>query len=236
MKTLFRFALLSLSLAVRLASAAPLAWQEYTYVTHDSAKTRVSGQVARLVVAEDPTKPDGAKVELALMRLRATTKAPGSPIVYLHGGPGGSSLEHLESPDFRAFFAALQARADVILLDQRGCGKSTPSLIPVRSAPVPAMLASREKFLATLTDKSAVIRDQLLKAGHEPRHFNTAASAEDLEALRAALGVPGIDLFAHSYGTQLAQAFMRAHPASVGRAVLVGSRGMDTSRKSPAQA
>lgn len=235
MKTSLRLLACGTLLALT-ARAASLAWQDFTYTTHDSAKLRISGQSARLVAPEDPARPDGAKVELALVRLSATTPAPGAPIVYLHGGPGGSSLEHLESPDFRALFAALQAQADVILLDQRGCGKSTPSLIPARTPPTPDMLATREKFLGQLAAASAAVRDQLVQAGHDPRCYTVRESVADLEALRLALGLPRIDLFAHSYGTQLAQAFVRAHPASVGRIVLAGSRGMDTARKLPAEA
>ncbi|MEO3387741.1 prolyl aminopeptidase [Mesorhizobium sp. CAU 1741] len=41
------------------------------------------------------------------------------PAVFLHGGPGGGI-----SPAYRRFFDP--ARYDVILFDQRGCGKSTP--------------------------------------------------------------------------------------------------------------
>ena len=41
------------------------------------------------------------------------------PVVFLHGGPGGgSSLGHLRQFD--------PARYDVLLFDQRGCGRSTP--------------------------------------------------------------------------------------------------------------
>jgi len=43
----------------------------------------------------------------------------GTPIVFLHGGPGGGI-----SPDFRRFFNPEKWR--IILFDQRGCGKSTP--------------------------------------------------------------------------------------------------------------
>ena len=41
------------------------------------------------------------------------------PAVFLHGGPGGGI-----SPDHRRLFDP--ARYDVLLFDQRGCGKSTP--------------------------------------------------------------------------------------------------------------
>lgn len=43
----------------------------------------------------------------------------GTPVVFLHGGPGGSI-----SPQSRTFFDEEKHR--VILFDQRGCGKSTP--------------------------------------------------------------------------------------------------------------
>ena len=43
----------------------------------------------------------------------------GLPVIGIHGGPGGGS-----SPEMRRFFDPTQYR--IILMDQRGCGKSTP--------------------------------------------------------------------------------------------------------------
>ncbi|MGO1661518.1 MAG: prolyl aminopeptidase [Canibacter sp.] len=43
----------------------------------------------------------------------------GKPVIYLHGGPGGGS-----SPAMRRLFDPKKYR--IILLDQRGCGRSTP--------------------------------------------------------------------------------------------------------------
>jgi pimeloyl-ACP methyl ester carboxylesterase len=225
--------------SILVTSAAPLVWQEaaFPYTDANRQKLTVPGKAARLIVPEDPARPDGAKVDLAVFLLPATTPTPGVPIIYLHGGPGGSSLEHLESPDFQALFDALRQQGDVILFDQRGCGKSTPSFLPVKAPRVQSnTLASREAFTDYLASLSTVIRDRLVKEGHDPHLYTVLTSAEDIEALRQALGVEKINLFAHSYGTQLAQAFARAHPASVDRMVLAGSRGMDTSRKLPAEA
>jgi len=240
MKTPLRFLALAFAalLALPIAARAALQWQDFTYnyTAADKKKIPVAGQSAKLVVPEDPAKPAAAQVELYLLRLTATTKTPGVPIVYLHGGPGGSALEHLELPEFRALFDALRAEADVILLDQRGCGKSTPSLVPTGVPRIgPDSLVSRASFLEYLKQSSVLVRDRTVKAGHDPRHFTTLDSIEDLEALRVALGAEKINLLAHSYGTQLAQAFVRAHPASVGRLVLIGSRGMDTARKLPGE-
>jgi proline iminopeptidase len=44
----------------------------------------------------------------------------GIPVVALHGGPGGGS-----SPDMRRFFDPTRYR--IIIFDQRGCGRSTPT-------------------------------------------------------------------------------------------------------------
>jgi pimeloyl-ACP methyl ester carboxylesterase len=230
--------LLAFSLAPLLAAhAAPLSWQPHIFTAQDKERTTVRGFTATLSAPENPAQPTGPQVQLHLMRLPTSAASPSTPIVYLHGGPGGSSVEHLESPDFRALFARLQQRADVILLDQRGCGKSTPSLVPgLIGRPVSDTLASREYFLAHLESTSAAVRDRLRASGHDTRHYTILTSAADLEVLRAALGVERIDLFAHSYGTQLAQAYVRRFPQSVGRMVLVGSRGMDTSRKLPGEA
>lgn len=220
-------------------SAASLPWRDaaFPYTDANRQKLTIPGLSARLMVPEDPAKPDGAKVELAVFKLPATTANPGAPIVYLHGGPGGASVEHLESADFRALFDALRQQGDVILFDQRGCGQSTPSFLPGKAPGVQnATLTTREAFLGYVAELSTVTRDRLVQAGHDPRQYTIVNSAEDIEALREALGVSKINLFAHSYGAQLAQAFARAHPASVERMVLVGSRGMDTSRKLPAEA
>ena len=44
----------------------------------------------------------------------------GKPVVFLHGGPGGGS-----SPAMRCFFHPERYR--IVIFDQRGCGKSTPT-------------------------------------------------------------------------------------------------------------
>lgn len=219
------------------ASAAPLAWQPYTYTARDETRTRVAGEQARLLVPENPAQPGGAMVDLAVYRLKSTAATPGVPVVYLHGGPGGASAEHLEMPEFRALFAALQKDADVVMFDQRGCGHSLPSFLPVGAPRLGEhTLATREAFLSYLSELSAAMRTRLTKEGHDPANFTVPQSVADLEALRRALGVEKINLFGHSYGTQLAQAYARAHPDRVERMVLAGPRGMDTARKLPAQA
>ncbi len=51
-------------------------------------------------------------------------------------------------------------------------------------------------------------------------HYATPDSVEDLEAIRADLGVERLTLFGISYGTELALAYARAHPDRVDRLIL----------------
>jgi proline iminopeptidase len=53
------------------------------------------------------------------LHVEESGNAAGTPVVFLHGGPGGGT-----SPDHRRFFDPAAYR--IVLFDQRGCGASTP--------------------------------------------------------------------------------------------------------------
>ena len=63
--------------------------------------------------------------------------------------------------------------------------------------------------------------------------FNTCESAEDLEALRRALGAEQLNLWGISYGTHSALTYLRLHPDRVHRAILAGVEGPDQTWKLP---
>jgi proline iminopeptidase len=54
-----------------------------------------------------------------------------------------------------------------------------------------------------------------------------ARSVADLDAVRAHLGVPAVDLLGHSWGATLALAYALAHPDRVGALVYVSGVGID---------
>src|SRR5262245_36981820 len=128
MNTAFK-ALIVLQLVTFPARAlAIIDWKEFTYNTNDHQA--ITAQLGQLQLPEDAARADGAKVTLAMLRLPSTERGAGEPMVFLHGGPGGAAITALEVPAFRQLFEAARREGDVILFDQRGCGKSTPSLIP----------------------------------------------------------------------------------------------------------
>jgi len=226
-----------LSVFPQAAHAEAPAFRPYTYSAQGPDRTRIAVEGESLQVTAPERHGGGGKaIELFVMRLKATTPSPGAPILYLHGGPGGSALEHLDQPDFRALFAELRAEADVILLDQRGCGASKPSLVPERADQLrEGSLASRSSFMDYLAGVATRVRSRLEGAGYDARAFDIAQSAEDIESVRLALGAPKLALLAHSYGTQLAQEYARRHPDSVAKLILISPRGMDTARKLPSE-
>jgi pimeloyl-ACP methyl ester carboxylesterase len=62
----------------------------------------------------------------------------------------------------------------------------------------------------------------LKKFGERVRFYTSSAAVADLAAVREALGYPSIDLYGVSYGTRVAQLYMRRYPQSVHAAILDG--------------
>jgi pimeloyl-ACP methyl ester carboxylesterase len=188
----------------------------------------------KLTVLEDRTKPDGRKIELAFARLKSTAANPGSPIVYLDGGPGGSGVGLYRIEEYKRLFDAMRAVGDVILLSQRGTGFSTPRLICQNKAEIaPDLFVSTQRMTEILAPRAIACAAELRAKGIDLAAYNTDASADDLEDLRKALGVPKISLFGFSYGTHLGLAALRRHSASIDRAILAGTEGPDDTQKYP---
>src|SRR5262245_45649790 len=170
------------------------------------AYAQAPADLQKLTVLEDRGKPDGRKIELAYVRLKSTASQPGSPIVYLDGGPGGSGIGLYRIDEYRAMFDALRAAGDVILLSQRGTGFSTPRLTCSGSGgTVPTdVFLSAQRMTEILAPRIIACAGEWRGKGVDLAAYNTEASADDLEDLRKALGVPKISLFGFSYGTHLA--------------------------------
>lgn len=186
---------------------------------------KVDVEYGRLTVPENRQKPNSRVVELAFVRFRSTAKNPGAPIVYLSGGPGGPGIGAARGARF-PLFLAMREFGDVIALDQRGTGDSRPNLMCANGLDLdPAQPVSRELLLNAFREQSRLCADSFRRQGVDLMGYNTNESADDLEDLRKALGVPRISLWGISYGTHLGLAMMKRHPRSVERAILAGVEG-----------
>jgi len=186
-----------------LAAAAPLEPCHLPYLAE-----RV--ECGTLEVPEDRANPAGRRITLHFARIKATARpAAPDPLLVLAGGPGQAAMEY--GPLLASAFREARKRRDILLVDQRGTGKSGPLRCPMPEGEI----ASGDTAAA-----QASLRACLAKLDADPRHFHTEAAVADFEDLRRALGYRQFSLWGGSYGTRTALVYARRHPASVRSMVL----------------
>jgi pimeloyl-ACP methyl ester carboxylesterase len=224
-KPIARFLLGLLLLVMSNAAAGQVVIEPYSFRTFDGKQ--VPAELGKLWVRENRNGPSTRLIQLAFVRLKSTAERPGSPIVFLAGGPGAPGIGMGRVPVYFRLFQQLRAVADVILLDQRGLGMSS-SALDCPATPVPAdVFASEAKWLRVVTETSRACAEQWRAKGVETAAYTNDASADDLDDLRRALGAERISLLGHSYGTLLAQAAVRRHGRHLDRVVFAATEGPD---------
>ena len=134
----------------------------------------------------------------------------GDPLFFLAGGPGQSALDIAAM--INVGFRKVRADRDLVLIDQRGTG---------RSSPLDCIATDLDPF-ATLSDAATteLVRACIAGLGDNLHHFNTDNSAHDIDRLRRALGYGRINFYGGSYGTRLGLVFLRHYPGSARAAIL----------------
>ena len=194
----------------------------------------VEGELGRLMVRENRAKADSKLVELAFVRLKSTAATPGHPVVYLDGGPGSSAIGLAHVPDYMRAFQKLREVGDVILLDQRGVGRSKPFLTRLTPEPLPTdIFAGRVKAQQEFTKRFKDAAEYFRSQGVDLSGYNTRESADDVDDIRKALGAEKLNLVGFSYGTHLGLACIRYHGDKLNRVVLFGTEGPDHTEKFP---
>jgi len=175
---------------------------------------------ASLQVPENPAVPAGRKIGLNIAWLPvAKGDGTGDPVFFLAGGPGQAATEHAATVD--AALREVRKQRDVILVDQRGTGKSNPLACvdaAGRELPADGLDATDPQALAGYARQCA----QALAGKADPRFYTTTEAVRDLEAVRAALGVATINLVGVSYGTRVAQQYAARYPNHTRAIVLDG--------------
>lgn len=169
----------------------------------------------RVEVAEDPDAPAGRRIAIhfAVVPALARDKLP-DPVFVLAGGPGQAATR--VAAQVQPVFASLNARRDIVYVDQRGTGKSNALACPT---------PDRTPSLAETIDRlrAAERLSECLRAiDADPRQYATWIAMRDVDAVRAALGVERINLWGASYGTRAALEYLRQFPQRVRAVVLDG--------------
>lgn len=165
---------------------------------------------------ENPDAPAGPSIPLRIAVVPAVEPSDRPPLFMLAGGPGQAATEAW--PGLLERLEAFTGERDVVLVDQRGTGASRPldCRIPEGLAEKLQLDYSAERVSACLEGIDA-----------QTRYYTTPFAADDLDAVREALGYASIDLVGGSYGTRAALVYLRRHPEHVHAVVLDGVAPVD---------
>lgn len=184
----------------------------------DVQPCEVNGQQAecgRVPVMENRALRHGRKIDLHVVILRhAAGQRTKDAIFILGGGPGqGASV-------MTGYIAALfkGAGRDLVLVDVRGTGKSDPLNCDFGGSD-----ADPQGYLNDFLPIEHVREcREALSQRADLTQYTTRAVVDDLQQVRERLGYRTINLYGTSWGTRVAQEFMRHYPSSVRMAILDG--------------
>lgn len=196
-----------LSIAVAVVSAAIFVpWAEAA----EPAFARCGGggalECATVTVPLD--RFNGVPGQLALHVRRSQAKPSRGVVLFLAGGPGQASAQIL--PYLVEQVRKLFPGYTIVASDQRGSGDSSPL----------HCAALEDAVLDDWSEVDEAAGQCAEELGPTRAAFTTREAAEDLEAVRVALGVERVALYGTSYGTKLALAYALFHPDHVERLLL----------------
>jgi pimeloyl-ACP methyl ester carboxylesterase len=163
-------------------------------------------QCGAVPVPLDRTGVVPGTVSLNVRRVPAITAPSDSAVLALAGGPGQAAAPLAAT--FAQLLAPARANRDLLVMDQRGTGGSSPLTCTALDTP---------SARSSLLEAGARCARQL---GARRGLFRTADSVADIEALREQAGYARLTIYAVSYGTKVALAYAAAHPDRVERLVL----------------
>ena len=172
-----------------------------------------------LEVFENRETQQGRKVSLNIVVLPAIAriKEP-DPVFLFAGGPGQAATDLAR--EALAILGGLSGKRDLVLIDQRGTGKSNglhckfpDDTSPEMNDPLKRDLVSRQAI--------AACRSRLEMKADLTQYTTTIAMA-DIDQVREALGYESINLWGGSYGTRAAMEYLRRYEGRVRSVVLDG--------------
>lgn len=196
-----------------LAAGAPAF--ETCRIGHPAGGPRLAAECQTITVPENPAEPDGRQIGLRVARLKALTgDTDAAPLVFVAGGPGQSALESF--PGVAAAFEDVRRQRDILLIDQRGTGQSNPLQCPQLMEPAETTAELDPEQARAEAARCVAQLDADL------RFYTTVDAVRDLETVRNRLGYENLALYGISYGTRVAQEYLRQYADRVEAVVLDG--------------
>jgi pimeloyl-ACP methyl ester carboxylesterase len=163
---------------------------------------------------DDPHDNVGKELQLHVAIIPALRLKPAAdPLFILSGGPGQAASDFYLS--VAPAFSRIRRDRDLVLIDQRGTGRSNALQCTLPD--------DSELGASDLPKIQAAVRECLASLPGDPRYYTTSIAVRDLEDVRAALGYRTLNLYGISYGTRVAQHYMRRYPDRVRSVILDGA-------------
>jgi len=175
------------------------------------------GSIRRPLDAAAPSEDAGIDIHFAVLPA-INPLHPQEAVLGFAGGPGQAAFD--AAATFAHALRYARESRDILLVDQRGTGKS--GLLQCDGLNLTSQLALDENSLdmAAMTRRDTEVCQDKLQV--DLSHYTTVAAAADFEAVRLALGYQKLHLYGGSYGTRMAQEYMRQYPSAVLTATLDG--------------
>lgn len=199
--------------AIRAASADSPLHLDDCRLESTVASGSVAARCGSYRVRENRDDAASKQLELYVAVLPALRLKPAAdPLFILTGGPGQAASDFYLSVG--TAFARIRRDRDVVLVDQRGTGRSNR---------LDCTLPDDSEFAVLDAQKlQALVRECRASLPGDPRYYTTSIAVRDLDDVRAALGYEKVNLYGISYGTRVAQHYMRRYPDRVRTAILDG--------------
>ena len=199
------------------SASSPAALDRLHPCTSDDGPT--DAYCGRLAVYENRDTRQGRRISLNIVVLPSIgSEVRPDPVFFLAGGPGQGAAQMARL--IQVMFRAIQRERDIVLVDQRGTGKSNPLDCPSSSDSLEELSESDEQGLEK-------IKRCLAHLEGDVRLYTTTIAMDDLDAVRDYLGYEQINLYGGSYGTRAALVYLRRHEPHVRAMVLDGVAPMD---------
>lgn len=160
-----------------------------------------------LTVPEDWQHPLGTSIQMAVAVLKNMENSTNAQaVVFIQGGPGASGIQQIKL----WMNHPLRKKNDIVLIDIRGTGFSIPRLCPELGEQFLEILSKNQSSAADEQQKveaALSCKQMLISKGIYTDMYNSLSVANDLHALKSALGYKQWNVYGVSYGTYMAQVY-----------------------------
>jgi pimeloyl-ACP methyl ester carboxylesterase len=212
---------LTLSVLANEDSHAGAAQQQQVQV--DMAKSRhcyvadLSEQLdcGFVTVPEDRSKPNAKQIDIHYVILPAIkNSAHAEAFLAIAGGPGQSAIDN--AAGFNRMFAKVRQNRDILLIDQRGTGRS--NILECQGDSFEGALGINEADFDVPKETQACLN----ALDTDVTQYGSLNALEDFEAVRRHLGYQMLHVYGISYGTRMAQLYQRHYPEVLATVTLDG--------------